>query len=119
MASALLRRQPAFAAVVLCLLPLVAALVLFGPPTVLLGTVSPTAVRWLTRDATASGRTTGIVLAFSTVASFAGCVTTAFYLVTLSLRMTLYVSGGVLTALGVAILLHAVLRRRSAGGGEA
>ena len=97
---------------------LAAAFVLFGPPTALLGTVSPTAVRWLTRDATASGRTAGMVLAFSTVASFAGCVATAFYLVTLSLRLTLHVSGAALTALGVAILLHALLRGRTAEGGE-
>jgi hypothetical protein len=94
---------------------LVAALALFGVPTVLLGTVSPTAVRWLTHSAADSGHKAGLVLAFSTVASFAGCVVTAFYLVTLSVRLTLRVSGGGLLALGALILQHALLHRRGAG----
>ena len=95
---------------------LTAALVLFGVPTVLLGTVSPTAVRWLTRSAADSGRKAGIVLAFSTGASFAGCLATAFYLVLLSVRRTLHVSGAALLMLGVLVLLHALVRRRATGG---
>lgn len=91
---------------------LVAALALFGLPTVLLGTVSPTAVRWLTRQASESGRSAGLVLACSTVASFAGCVVTAFYLVLLSVRRTLLVSGAVLLALGAAVVVHAYFSRR-------
>lgn len=102
---------------------LVAALVLFGLPTVLLGTVSPTAVRWLTRQASESGRSAGMVLACSTVASFAGCVVTAFYLVLLSVRRTMLVSGVVLLALGGTVVLHAYLsargRQRRAGSLEA
>jgi len=102
---------------------LVAALVLFGLPTVLLGTVSPTAVRWLTRQASESGRSAGMVLASSTVASFAGCVVTAFYLVEHSLSRTLLVSGVVLLVLGVAVVIHARLsvrgRHRPAGSLEA
>ena len=86
---------------------LLAALVLFGVPTLLLGTVSPTAVRWLTSRASDSGLNTGLVLAFSTVASFAGCVVTAFYLVLLSMRLTICASGVALIALGVTILLSA------------
>jgi len=91
---------------------LLAALVLFGVPTVLLGTVSPTAVRWLTRRASDSGLNAGLVLAFSTVASFAGCVVTAFYLVLVSARRTIFVSGVVLVALGVTILLQAAVQGR-------
>jgi MFS family permease len=91
---------------------LLAAVVLFGPPTVLLGTVSPTAVRWLTRRASDSGLNAGLVLAFSTVASFAGCVVTAFYLVLVSARRTIFVSGAVLAALGAAILLQVVTQSR-------
>jgi len=86
---------------------LIAALVLFGPPTMLLGTVSPTAVYWLTKRASDSGFNAGMVLAFSTVASFAGCVVTAFYLVLVSVRYTIYTSGVVLMALGGIILLLA------------
>lgn len=91
---------------------LCAALVLFGAPTVLLGTVSPTAVRWLTRRASDSGLKAGLVLAFSTVASFGGCVVTAFYLVRLSVRRTIWASGAVLLILGGVILLQAALAKR-------
>jgi len=91
---------------------LLAALVLFGVPTLLLGTVSPTAVRWLTARASDSGLNTGLVLAFSTVASFAGCVVTAFYLVLLSMRHTICASGVALVALGGTILLQAAVQGR-------
>jgi xanthine/uracil permease len=86
---------------------LLAAFVLFGVPTLLLGTVSPTAVRWLTRRVSDSGLNTGLVLALSTVASFAGCVVTAFYLVLFSMRHTICASGAALAALGGVILLQA------------
>ncbi len=85
---------------------LLASLVLFGVPTLLLGTVSPTMVRWLTTQASDSGYSAGLVLAFSTMASFLGCIITAFYLVLLSVRRTIYVSGFVLAALGGTILLQ-------------
>ena len=75
---------------------LVAAFALFSVPTALLGTVSPTAVRWLTRQVGESGFRTGLVLSLSNVASFAGCVVTAFYLVLLSVRWTILISGGLL-----------------------
>jgi len=91
---------------------LLAAVILFGGPTVLLGTVSPTAVRWLTRRASDSGLNAGLVLAFSTVASFAGCVVTAFYLVLVSVRRTIFASGVILAALGVTILLQAAIQDR-------
>ncbi len=91
---------------------LLAALVLFGVPTLLLGTVSPTAVRWLTTRASDSGLNAGLVLAFSTLASFAGCVVTAFYLVLLSMRNTIFVSGVVLAAMGGMILLHSAAKVR-------
>jgi len=89
---------------------LLAAVILFGVPTVLLGTVTPTAVRWLTKQASDSGLNAGVVLAFSTAASFAGCVVTAFYLVLVSMRQTLRVSGIVLMVLGLVILLQAITR---------
>ena len=91
---------------------LVAALVLFGPPTVLLGTVSPTAVRWLTTRAGDSGLNAGLVFAFSTMASFAGCLVTAFYLVLLSVRRTIWASGALLLILGGTVLLHWALGGR-------
>lgn len=92
---------------------LVAALILFGVPTLLFGTVSPTMVRWLTTQASDSGFSAGMVLAFSTLASFLGCIVTAFYLVLFSVRRTLYASGFVLIALGIIILLQMYVQRRA------
>ena len=91
---------------------LLAAIVLFGIPTMLLGTASPTAVRWLTTQASDSGLNAGLVLAFSTVASFAGCVVTAFYLVLLSIRQTICISGIALVVLGGTILVHTAVQSR-------
>lgn len=98
---------------------LLAALVLFGAPTLLLGTVSPTTVRWLTKQASDSGLNTGLVLSLSTVASFAGCIVTAFYLVLFSMRLTICISGLVLMALGGTILLHAAARDRTSSTNQA
>ncbi len=92
---------------------LAGAMVLFGVPTLLLGMVSPTMVGWLTSQAKDSGLNTGLVLATSTLASFAGCIVTAFYLVLLSTRGTIVVSGLVLAVLGVVLVLHAVLAGNS------
>ncbi len=86
---------------------LLASLVLFGAPTILLGMVSPTVVHWLTSQACDSGFNAGMVLAASTVSSFAGCVITAFYLVLYSLRWTVCIFGVVLAVQGIVILLLA------------
>jgi uncharacterized membrane protein YeaQ/YmgE (transglycosylase-associated protein family) len=69
-------------------------------------------VRWLTKRASDSGLNTGLVLAFSTVASFAGSVITAFYLILLSIRYTLCISGILLAVLGSIILLCSVVQER-------
>ncbi len=95
---------------------LVATVLLFGLPTVMLGMVSPTAVRWLTTRSSESGVKTGLVLGFSTIASFAGSVVTAFYLVLLSVRWTLRVSGALLFMVGVMILVHSFTTAREAAG---
>lgn len=91
---------------------LAAAVALFGAPTVLLGTVTPQAVQWLTSRPADSGLNAGLVLAFSTAASFAGCIVAAFYLVLVSLRQTLRVSGIILIVLGLIIVLLTVLGGR-------
>lgn len=95
---------------------LLASLVLFGAPTVLLGTVSPTVMHWLTRQASQSGFNAGLVMATSTMASFAGCVVTAFYLVLYSLRRTLCISGMILAGLGVIVLAGVMIWSRTRQG---
>ncbi|MGH2271851.1 fused MFS/spermidine synthase [Anaerohalosphaeraceae bacterium U12dextr] len=92
---------------------LLASLVLFGVPTILLGTVSPTVMHWLTRQASQSGFNAGLVMATSTMASFAGCVVTAFYLVLYSLRATLCISGMMLSGLGVIVLTGVMIWGRT------
>ncbi len=83
---------------------LTSALALFAVPTVLLGTVSPTVVRWTTKRAEESGARAGTVLAISTAASFFGCIITAFYLVRLSIRITVCTSGVALVLAGAATM---------------
>jgi spermidine synthase len=61
--------------------PLVAALILFGPPSVVLATVTPIAVRLVTRSVTTLGRSSGRLFALSTAGSIAGTFATAFWLV--------------------------------------
>ncbi len=61
--------------------PLVASLVLFGPPSVVLAGVTPIAVRLLASDVASVGRTAGRLFAVSTAGSIAGTFATAFYLV--------------------------------------
>jgi len=95
---------------------LLASLVLFGAPTVLLGTVSPTVMHWLTRQASQSGFNAGLVMATSTMSSFAGCVVTAFYLVLYSLRDTLCISGIMLSGLGVIVLAGVMIWSRTRQG---
>lgn len=91
---------------------LLAALGLFAVPTLFLGTVSPTVVRWLTRRPEEAGVRAGLVLALSTVASFAGCVVTAFYLILYSMRLVLSISGVVLVLLGLTVFLTGFCRRK-------
>ncbi len=62
---------------------LVSSLVLFGPPLVLLGCVSPYIIRVAARELRSIGRTVGTFYALSTVGSFIGTVLTGFVLITL------------------------------------
>lgn len=89
---------------------LLASLVLFGVPTVLLGTVSPAAVHWLTVQRGNSGFNAGLVLAASTLAGFAGCLAAAFYFVLFSLRDTLVISGIIMSVIGTIVLLLTMRR---------
>ena len=61
--------------------PLVAAIALFGPMSVVLASVSPIAVRLAARDIERLGRTAGRLFAISTAGSIAGTFATSFWLV--------------------------------------
>ncbi len=61
--------------------PLLATIFLFGAQSVLLGTVSPIAVRLKARSLDQLGRTAGRLFAISTAGSIAGTFATAFWLI--------------------------------------
>jgi spermidine synthase len=61
--------------------PLVAAIALFGLPSIVLGSVSPIAVRLSARSLERLGRTAGSLYALSTAGSIAGTFATAFWLI--------------------------------------
>ncbi len=61
--------------------PLLATIFLFGVPAVVLGTVSPIAVKLRARSLDRLGRTAGRLFAISTAGSIAGTFATAFWLI--------------------------------------
>ena len=61
--------------------PLVATILLFGAPSVILGSVTPIAVRLRARSLERLGRTAGRLFAVSTAGSIAGTFATAFWLI--------------------------------------
>jgi spermidine synthase len=61
--------------------PLIATILLFGVQSVVLGTVSPVAVRLKARSIEQLGRTAGRLFAVSTAGSIAGTFATAFWLI--------------------------------------
>jgi spermidine synthase len=61
--------------------PLLAAIALFGLPSIVLAGVAPTAVRLRARSLTTLGQTAGRLFAISTAGSIAGTFATAFWLI--------------------------------------
>jgi spermidine synthase len=61
--------------------PLLAAVLLFGAPSVLLAAVTPIAVRLRARSLTSLGRTAGRLFSISTAGSIVGTFATAFFLI--------------------------------------
>jgi spermidine synthase len=61
--------------------PLLATIFLFGAQSIILGTISPIAVRLLGRSIERLGRTAGRLFAVSTAGSIAGTFATAFWLI--------------------------------------
>jgi spermidine synthase len=61
--------------------PLLAAVLLFGFPSVVFASVTPIAVRLVTRSVASAGRTAGRLFAISTAGSIVGTFATAFFLI--------------------------------------
>jgi spermidine synthase len=85
--------------------PLIATVLLFGGPSVLLGMVSPFAVRLAARNLEKIGNLSGRLYALSTVGSIAGTLITAFWLIPLmGVAMLLQALGIVLIILTLVVI---------------
>jgi len=82
---------------------LLAAVVLFGPPSVLMGAVTPFAVRLAARELALVGSAAGRLSAVSTVGSILGAFATAFFLI------PTFATRPILFGIGVALLGAAML----------
>ena len=93
--------------------PLVAATLLFLPPSFLLGMVSPFAVRIAARSVDTVGRAAGSLYALSTLGSIAGTLVTTFALVPM-LGVSWILRGLAIVMLLLPLSLLASLKRRDA-----
>ena len=91
---------------------LVAALIMFLPPTVVLGMISPYSVSLLVREARESGQIAGSLYFVSTLGSALGTLLTSFYLV-LWFEINQILTGLTLTLLAVALCGVALKEQRS------
>jgi predicted membrane-bound spermidine synthase len=83
-----------------------ASLVLFGPPLVILGAVTPFATRLLTDSGLTSGKAAGRTLAVSTIGSLIGTYLPALFLLEwVGSRGTILVAAGVLVLAAVLLLV--------------
>ena len=97
--------------------PLLATVILFGGPSVLLGMVSPYAVRLAARTVERIGNVSGSLYALSTFGSIVGTLLTAFWLVpALGVRALLQILGLSLLVLPFVILLSSRRTARLAIG---
>jgi spermidine synthase len=95
--------------------PLLASIVLFSVPSVLMGTTSPFAIKLVARDLATVGSSAGILYALSTAGSIGGTIATAFFLIpSLGVRAILYLLGILLLALAALLLAGYPRPRRPA-----
>jgi spermidine synthase len=88
--------------------PLLASVVLFVLPSLLLGTTSPFAVKLAATDLATVGNTAGLLYAISTAGSIAGTLLTAFVLIpAMGVRAILYTLGGSLVVFAAVLAAHA------------
>jgi spermidine synthase len=94
---------------------LLASVVLFGPPSVLMGAVTPFAVRLATRDLALVGSAAGRLSAVSTTGSILGAFAAAFFLIpTFATRPILFGLGASLLAAALLVPAPHALRRAAA-----
>lgn len=80
--------------------PLLASIVLFAIPSILMGTTSPFAIKLVARDLATVGTSAGVLYALSTAGSIFGTIATAFFLIpAVGVRTILYLLGATLLVL--------------------
>ncbi len=95
--------------------PLLASVVLFVLPSLLLGMTSPFAIKLAATDLATVGNTAGVLYAISTAGSIAGTLLTAFVLIpTMGVRAILYSLGGALLVFSWLLGRHAIRVARPA-----
>ncbi len=96
---------------------LLASLVLFFPPTVVLGMISPYAVRLMAQSRERSGHAAGLLYFVSTLGSAAGTLGTSFYLVLwFEVNRILWGAAAALAAAGAVLLLAGAAAGRAGRG---
>jgi len=95
--------------------PLLASVVLFVLPSLLLGMTSPFAIKLAATDLATVGNTAGVLYAISTAGSIAGTLLSAFVLIpTMGVRAILYSLGGALLVFSWLLGRHAIRVARPA-----
>lgn len=92
---------------------LIATVILYGLPMIMLGMVSPYAIQIATRTHSEAGSRAGILYALSTVGSFLGCLVTAFVLIPGMPMSYVIVGGGIILSL-IAVIVAMLLAGRNA-----
>ena len=103
--------------------PLIAAIALFGPPSIVMAAVTPIAIRLVASTVASLGRTSGRLFAISTAGSIAGTFATAFFLIPefgtdqlLGLAATALLAGIVVVALVERMVVAALLAAVAVAG---
>lgn len=91
---------------------LFASIILYGPPMVLLGSVSPYCIQLATKVHTEAGHHAGLLYAISTVGSFGGSLVTAFYLIPMLPLTAITVIAGI-TLAAIALIVALVILKRT------
>lgn len=85
--------------------PLLASLILFLPPAIFLGMVSPYTVKLMICSLHTSGSTVGTLYALSTLGSIVGTLFTSFYLITIAgVKMLIMGQGVILVLISIPLL---------------
>jgi hypothetical protein len=94
--------------------PLLASIILFMPPTIFMGAVSPYAVKLQVKNISKLGRGVGNLYALSSLGSIVGTLLTSFYLITLmGVRKIIITEGGILIMAALAVYLVGMRRKKS------